>query len=253
MQICAKSTVQQGLAIALMLSISPRLWGIEEVFHAELVYPQERGELQLSLVPSLRSQGGERNTVTTLAVEYGLTEQWQVEVAWDSSGEVEIGSKYAWMQLRPNLHMAAAFDLRYPLNDLDSDFSEGFIEYEPSLLLARDFPRLGNLQLFLQTGIGLVERAGHHRELNDDEPAANEFSLDIGLFVPRQSFTWTTEISWSNNRWNRGGEENQLLLTPGLVWRFADAVEISFGIPIGLNSDSDDYRLVGQFILEWGD
>ena len=53
---------------------------VEEVFQAELVYPQEHGALQLSLAPWFTSITNQQTGQTSFTVEYGLTDAWQVEV-----------------------------------------------------------------------------------------------------------------------------------------------------------------------------
>ena len=63
---------------------------IEEFFLAETVYPQEQGELQLTLKPGYQG-GGPEGDLGTVAVsaEYGITDNLQIEASW-----------IAWQHLR---------------------------------------------------------------------------------------------------------------------------------------------------------
>ncbi len=56
---------------------------IQEVFQTELVYPQERGEVQLTFSPRYGKGGGQSLFQAPVSVEYGITKNWQVEVEWD--------------------------------------------------------------------------------------------------------------------------------------------------------------------------
>lgn len=57
---------------------------LNEVFQAETVYPQEEGEVQLLLGPTF-SDGDDRNLFQVpFSIEYGITDVWQLEVAWDT-------------------------------------------------------------------------------------------------------------------------------------------------------------------------
>ena len=142
---------------------SPRYheW-VNEVFQSETVYPQEEGEVQVS-VGALFERGDEdRRSVTPLALEYGITSAWQVELEWDSvvsldprdgdrvwgSGDLEIGTKYAWMNVGDsNLHLAAGFELGLPVGRFGNGISEGVAEYEPYLIVAHDFPSFFDLHV----------------------------------------------------------------------------------------------------------
>ena len=51
--------------------------------------------------------------------------------------------------------------------------------------------------------------------------------------------------------WNRGGEESELYLTPGLVWRPSGTWEVGVGAPIGLTRDADGLRGIVKLTYEF--
>lgn len=237
---------------------------IQEVFLTELVYPQEQGEIQMTLAPQFSKNTDADANRLNLIVEYGITDQWQFEVeltpyinvnsddmSSSGSGDIEIATKYTWMNVTDNLHIAVLFEIQFPAADINKKLTEGFIEYEPSIIVAKDFPDFYNLQLFMQTGFSFVKRNKTPEHFEELEPEAHEYNLNLGFFMPRQSFTWTTELNWSTNRWNNDGEENTLYLTPGGVWMLWDIVEVGLGVPLGLTADAEDYKLKAMFTLEW--
>ncbi|HEY7489558.1 MAG TPA: hypothetical protein VIH59_00405, partial [Candidatus Tectomicrobia bacterium] len=136
---------------------------IQEVFQTDLVYPQGKGEVQLTLTPQFHRAGQSRAWIMPLSIEYGLTDAWQVELEWEmfkhrnpearsttfGIGDLEIGTQYSFMHLAgAHFHAAVALHILFPTGNINDDLTEGFIEYAPSLMLARDCPGLNHLQLF---------------------------------------------------------------------------------------------------------
>ena len=56
---------------------------IQELFQSNLVYPQEKDEIQLTLFPSFRKNQSTQKTRTLFEVEYGITDALQVIFEWE--------------------------------------------------------------------------------------------------------------------------------------------------------------------------
>jgi hypothetical protein len=243
---------------------------IEELFQTELVYPQEKGEVQVTFAPRSQRVGKSHRLILPLKIEYGITDAWQAELGWETlkhlnpdegastvgPGDLQIGTKYSFMNIaNTNFHIAVGFDTLFPVGNLNHDLTEGFIEYEPFFILAKDFPELHNLQFFTQVGIGLVQRVKQADNPGEKEPAAHECTLNVGFFLPFHlpvgKFIFTSEFNWRTNRWNNDGQEDQKYYTPGLVWHLPSGWEIGIGAAIGLNSDADDYRIISTLTFEF--
>jgi hypothetical protein len=240
---------------------------VQEVFQTGLVYPQERGEVQLSYT-SRFSKGKHHSALETLLnFEYGITDHWQIEVEWNAMtrrtetgelatrgrGDLGIGTQYSFMNMRrSNFHSAIGFEVTFPTGNVEKELGEGFIEYEPYVIVARDFPKLNNMQIFSQVGVGFVQRV--HRRVGEDEeaPAAHEFNFNAGMFMPFRHMVFTGEFNLSTNRWNHGGQEREMYLTPGVVWRLPRAWELGFGVPVGLTRDSDKAGAILRVVYEFG-
>ena len=247
--------------------IEAREQPIQEVFQTGLVYPQERGEVQLSYT-SRFSKGKDHSSLQTpLNLEYGITDRWQIEIEWDAlsrrtegkattrgRGDLSIGTQYSFMNIRrSNFHSAVGFEVSLPTGSVEKELSEGFIEYEPYLIIARDFPKLNNMQIFSQVGVGFVQRARRQRaDADKDEPAAHEFNLGVGMFVPFRHLVFTSEFNLSTNRWNNGGREREMYATPGVVWRLPRNWEIGVGAPFGLTRDADKSGAILRVVYEFG-
>ena len=240
---------------------------VQEVFQTGLVYPQERGEVQLSYTSRFSKGHGRTLWQTPLNLEYGITDRWQVEIEWDAlsrrtetgeaatrgRGDLQIGTQYSFMNIRgSNIHSAVGFEVSLPTGDVEKELSEGFVEYEPYIILARDFPRLHNMQVFTQVGVGFVQRARQRAGSDDLEPAAHEFNLGVGMFVPFRRLVLTGEFNLSTNRWNHGGREREMYATPGAVWRLPRNWEMGIGVPVGLTRDADKSGAIFKLIYEFG-
>ena len=168
------------------------------------------------------------------------------------TGDLSIETKYSFMNVaNTNVHLAVGFELGLPTGDRDKGMSEGFIEYEPFLIAAKDFPGMKNLQVFTQIGIRLVKPTGPGHDFEDEEPAAHELTWGAGFFIPIRQLCITTEFNWATNEWNHGGNENKQSLTPGLVWRLPDNWEIGIGAPIGLSRKSLDAGVILKLTREF--
>ncbi|MEO8379114.1 MAG: hypothetical protein ABI779_05580 [Acidobacteriota bacterium] len=236
---------------------------VQEVFQTELVYPQEKGEVQVTAAVNWNEEQDGRTKEVPLSLEYGLTDAWQIEMSLtgvdrrfeggDSSqgvGDLEVGTKYSFMNIggRP-LHAAVGVEVTLPVGDPDQGLGEGLLQVEPFVAVGRDFPELNRMHVFGQVGLGLVRRT---RGGDDEGQPAHELSVNTGLLVPVQNFRLVAELNWASNRWNHDGDETSLFVTPGVVWDLPGTWELGVGVPIGLMNEGDRYRVITQLIYEFG-
>lgn len=239
---------------------------IEELFKTDTVYVQEKGEWQVGLAPVYQNNPAGDTWTVPIALEYGLTDQWQVEAEWNALvqhrlenrsvahgiGDLELGTQYSFMNVGGSLfHVAPRFSLGIPIADVNRGLTEGFLEYQPAMILARDFPQLHHSQFFAEVGMDFVQRVNRPSNPDNVEPAAHVFNLGAGFFTPFAHGALTMEFNWSNNRWNHHGTENDLYLTPGVIWKPVCGIELGVGIPVGLNNASDHYDVIVHAIYEF--
>jgi len=239
---------------------------IQEVFKTQLVYPQERGELQITFNSTYGRSRGRSLFQTPVSIEYGITKNWQVEIEWDvqsrrieigeprsgGTGDLSFGTQYSFMNMAgSNFHSAVGLEITLPTANIEKELTEGFIEYEPYLLLAKDFPKLGNMQIFSQAGIGFNQRLRRHLDAEDDEPAAHDLNLGVGAFVPLRQVVFTGEFNLSTNRWNNNGDEREIYFTPGIVWRLPHNFETGFSAPVGLTRDAEKFGFMFKLVYEF--
>jgi hypothetical protein len=239
---------------------------IEELFKTHLIYPQEKGELEVELASVYQNHAGGDTWTIPLSLEYGLTDRWQVEAEWDSLiqrypenhsvvrgvGDLEVGTQYSFMNVADSLfHIAPRFSIQVPVGDVNKGLSEGFLEYEPAVILARDFPELHHTQFFTEIGASFVQRVNTPAAVEGAAPPADALDWGSGFFVLFPHAAATLEFNWSNNQWNHHGTENDLYLTPGCLWRAKRNMEIGLGIPVGLNNGSDRFEVIAHLVWEF--
>lgn len=229
---------------------------IQELFLTEAVYPQDEGEIQLTLLPAYRNSPSRERGEIPITVEFGLTDSWQIEAGWTmlqfatepttaGIGNFELGTLYSFMDIGGTLtHAAVGFEIEAPLGDVNRNLSDGLLEYESAFILAKDFPSLNGTQIFSQWGLNLVQRVKSPDNANTKEPAAHSFSWNSGFFIPFGDLVYTQEFNWTTNEWNHNGQENEWFVTPGLIWSPIEETWFGIGIPVGLNNDADDFRVV---------
>jgi hypothetical protein len=239
---------------------------IEELFKTDLVFPQEKGELELEVASVYQNHSGADTWTLPLSLEYGLTDNWQVEAEWDSLvqryprhqpvargvGDIQAGSQYSFMNIGGSLwHLAPRFSVQIPVGDVNKDLGDGFVEYQPALILARDVPELHHTQFFAEMGASLLQRANTPAHTADLQPAAHELNWGTGCFVLFPRAAATLELDGTDNRWNHHGADDEIYLTPGALWRAARNVELGLGIPVGLNRGADRFDVMAHLVWEF--
>jgi hypothetical protein len=239
---------------------------IEELFKTDVVFPEEKGELELEVGSIYQNHVGGDTWTLPLSMEFGFNDSWQAEVEWNSwvqrypknqsvargFGDLELGTQYSFMNIGGSLfHLAPRFSIQLPVGDVNKELSEGFLEYEPAVILARDFPELHHTELFTEIGADLVQRVRTSKNTDDEEPAAHELNFGSGFFVLFAHGAATMEFNLDNNTWNHHGTENEMYMTPGCLWRVRRELEIGLGIPVGLNNGADRFDVVAHIVWEF--
>ena len=252
----AKDTEEED---ALRLGEDP----LQELFLTTAVYPQRRGELQVTLLPEFRNSRSRDQIDVPLFLEFGVTDQWQVELKWrtftqlyspDKQGIGDLGfeTQYSFLNIADTTnHAALGFEFTIPTGDVNDELSEGFLKYEPFVIFAHDFPELHRLQLFSQFSLSFVQRVKKRRDPLDDPPAAHEFVWNAGFFVPYEEFVFVMEFNWLTNEWNHDGDRNEQFVTPGLIWAHPLGGWLGLGIANGLNRKSAHQRVILQIVQEF--
>ena len=170
---------------------------IQEMFQSNLVYPQEKDEIQFTLFPSFNKNQSGQIARTLFEIEYGITDAFQVIFEWDGllyqnlrtaptiagPGNIEVGAQYSWMGLGDgNTHFSFGNLIEIPVGPVVNGLTEGFIEVQPFIILARDFPELNQSQIFFEFGFDWVDQIRNVPE--STAPEADSILWNVGAFFP---------------------------------------------------------------------
>ncbi len=119
-------------------------------------------------------------------------------------------------------------------------------EYEPYVIVVKDFPRLSRLQLFSQLGLTFVHSINRSiaSDVNHD---GKTIEWNSGMFVLYRQARFTTEINWS-----KGATENNLYLTPGIIWKLPRDTEFGVGVPLGISRNAESFRMIVKLVYGFG-
>lgn len=218
---------------------------VEELILGESPYPQEAGELQVTLSVEHLSTEEENTTDLVAELELGITDWLQVGVEvpyrWidgkegeeDEDGLRDVGVSVLCVLLNDDaLILSGAVEVNFPSGDEDKELGEGKIEVEPMLLGAARFD-----------GIELYGGVGG--EITDEDEV---FTYSAGLVAALGPVVGLLEVSGESGA-EGGGDE--AVIAPGLAVEVMDDVELLIGVPIGLNDDSPDwgatFRVTAEF------
>jgi hypothetical protein len=235
---------------------------LEELFMTETVYPQDKREIQITVGSQFSKSSGRKLFQTPMSIEYGLTDKLQISLEWAPTNrlkidgetfrglsDMEVGLKYSWMNIgKSNFHIATGFDLGVPSGSVKKELGEGAMEYEPYVVVAKDFPHLSRLQLFSQFGFSVAQPVRFAADDDDDEKSVSKgIEWNNGFFVAYKQTAFATELNWEKN-----GEESTLYLTPGIVWSLPRDLELGLGVPIGMTKSADSFRVIVKLSYEFG-
>ena len=238
---------------------------VEELFGTEEVYPQEKGEVQISFSSLFHRDSSRKTRHFPVSVEYGITETFQIEAQWEgytnmapfigpsahSVGNLTVGVKRSFMNMRKSdFHSAIGFTVGAPFGSVNQGFNDGLMEYQPNVILARDLPQWKNIHVITQAGLDFVQRI----KSPSNQPsvvAAHKFEWNSGFLVPYDRLRFVVEYNWNTNKWNHGGQNDQKYATPGIVWDLPGVWELSVGSAIGVNHGAEKFRITARAIYQF--
>ena len=233
---------------------------LQELFLTETVYPQERGEFQITL-----GALGDRTRTDTAAlipvsIEFGLTDRWQLEAGWDGythfhsapfkqmrTARFSAGTKYSMMNIAGSrVHAAFGLDAEFPRSGA---FAEGEgednIELEPFVALSADIAR--HLNLFASFAMSV--EADDEAVRNLSERLDDNGSIGGGLLVPMEHVTIAVEYTSRSDQlpWRLDGSP---LITPSLTIH-GGKWETAFGMPVGVRAGARTPGMAFHLIREF--
>ena len=229
---------------------------VEDLFASDVVYLQEKGEVQLELKPARTRAGGSRTTAIEADIEYGPRDWWQVETEWEARqwrrlpdgtvtaevGDIGIGTRVGSRCVAGSPYLVSmGLDITIP-SDVIADIGEAtrHVGLAPSFIIARDIARAA--QVF--SSFEVEARVDHRRSGIGDWTYAS----DTGMFVRIvRGFRLTAEFSVG------GGpdRDNEVHVIPGVLWHRGDTIEVGVGLLTPVSHDTPR-GMLAHVVCEFG-
>lgn len=219
---------------------------MEELFLGRVVYPQDKGEVQIT-EGYFKGVESVSDAVLFTEVEYGITDRFQLslEVPVEfNPGESFDGVRALGVEAYWNFYsdratgraLGAGFEVGAPLDAPEDEPRQ--VIYEPFFIAYQDF---GGVAANFSAAVEIEDPvSGDERAETTGELAAAVFGA-VGPFVPM--LECQVEI---------GPEETPARLAPGLyVRRFWNAVDVGASLPVGLNRDAPEIGVFMFAIVEF--
>ena len=216
---------------------------LQELFLTEVVYPQEKGETQLTFSVLLDRAPAGGSALIPLSIEYGLTDRWQIGAGWDGytdfhhlrNARAFLGTKYSVMNIKDSpVHAAIGVDVEFPdAGAFPDDEGETGLEADTFIALAADLGR--GVTLFGSGGYSLESRAATALFKNGERPD-DPATLSFGALVAFARATVALEYTNRDDGlpWRLEGSP---LVTPSLVFHPGHQWELAAGIPFPLRGE----------------
>ena len=210
---------------------------IQEFFLSDAVRCQEKGEWQLTAGVDSRHRIG---TSSLLKTEYGVTNRLQLgaELPYgmteEESSEVTsrwstatLGVEYQIIRSDRPFALAVGMAFGIPVR------SNGEVEYEPTILLAKNFHKLQIHASFVA-------------DIEEEKPS---FQYNLASVYPVKSH-WFPTLEF-NGRSLQG--DGAFYLTPGMYRNLRHRIQLGAAIPLGVGGRAGSVGIVGKVIWEFGE
>jgi hypothetical protein len=223
----------------------------------EVVYPQDRHEVQATFIADHERFDGGRSFAIPVAVEFGITDAWQIGVSGlpysrvalngaetaSGRGGLAVGTKYSFMNIHGSpVHAAVGVEAEFQHGPaVENAQNESGHEVETFGVVAVDLR--SHMTAFAHAGV-----IGARTAVDEGEPNGR-LSWTMGALIAGHRATLATELNFINNRGFRRGTGGTYV-TPSLTVHPREAWELAVGVPVGLTSRSNTVGLIGHVIYE---
>jgi hypothetical protein len=223
----------------------------EELAITESIVLQEADELQTTAFARYASLPDAKVLMWTAALEYGLTDRWQLECevpyafrnpdnshSVDGLGDIEVATRYAVRVFRTQpWALDVGFGVGLPTGDETKELGEGRVSLEPRFTLSQWFGAI-NAQ-FNGAWQCAVSQGG-------EEPK-NEFTYNLAVVYPVGQWFFAVEGNGTST-----SRETKYYITPEVIWRPRRNVELLVGVPCGVTRAAGDYGIIASVTFEFG-
>ena len=244
------------------LAAQERTHPVQELFFTEVVYPQEKGETQVTFGALVDRSERVPAALVPFSIEFGITDRWQIEAGWDGysrsrrapvqqlrTARFSVGTKYSFMNIAGSpLHAAIGIDAEFPHpNAFADDEGEDSVDLEPFIAIAADASRrltvFGSATLSWEPA-DVAALIGH--AVRPEDPGTISAGALVAMGRATVAFEYTNrsdELPWRL--------DGAPLLTPSIVLHPPHKWEVGVGTPIGLGHGEHQPGVAAHIVKEF--
>jgi hypothetical protein len=220
---------------------------IQELFLGKIVYPQEKGEVQLSL-GYFDGVGAPGNSETLFGIEYGITDRLQIgfdisresieeDVRFDGVRNLGFELYYNFYNDRPTGRAyGVGFEFGLPVDSAAGE-SRTYV-YEPFFVA---YPEYRQFAVNFSAALEIENPSAVN------EAPASTGKVALGIFRRSEYVVPMLELQVEIAE-----EGTPARLAPGLYFKsFVEPVDVAVSFPIGLNNDAPDFAVYFLAIIEF--
>lgn len=229
------------------------------------VFPVGKGIFEVIVQPEYYHGKEESDLALLMSFSYGPTETWtgyiniypyiihqETELRTSGFGDIDIGLQNSWIYINKSTFSASVlFNAHIPTADINKGLTDGFLRYEPYIILTKDFNHeTWRTQFFAQIGFSFVQRLKEPADEEDLPPSAHSFIFNGGVAARFEKVNYSVEINWETNTWNGSGDNSEAYVTPGIYVQVKDKLALGVGVPIGITRDAANYAIIGNLLVD---
>jgi Putative MetA-pathway of phenol degradation len=239
-----------GLAMlspALVLAQMPML--PEQLPITESVVLQDQDELETSADVRYFRFPDHKETTVDAQLEYGLTDQWQIEAdvpytflkpdgesTVDGIGDVEISTRYGVLDFRRQpFSLDLGLGTTLPTGDRGRELGEGRLSLEP-FFVAGQWIGPVNAQLHFAWRRAVTDAGTEPKD---------EYEYNLALIYPIER--WYLIVEGDGESTTAG---TKYYVTPGIAWHPANRLFFLLAAPLGVTQAAADYGVIASATLE---
>jgi hypothetical protein len=230
-----------------------------EQIKTKTAYTCSKNKIEFELVSDFQSSKEKRSFIENLEIEYGITDNWDVELeipyvyvkpegleSNSGFGGLEIESKYNfYRQDNAKFAISGGLEIFLPLGDKNKELGEGNFEIEPGLFISKGW----NNMFFHLNLIGELELE------EENVKGKEEQEIEFEKFKCNLILEWPTDRESRFYLGTRGEiykNETQFFLLPGINWEWPmGSWELELGLGASVELTGDSWGIIGLIEIEF--
>jgi len=230
---CAAGAAEPAPAAASTPPTETEIRKIEGIFGSDLPKTEKKGSIRLIVHPHFGDLTNRDYIRVLTGIRWGVNDHTELTAGVESYfdhglkktsegngiGDLRLGGKYGFGEkLVPGYDTSAGLNLFFPVGHPPIGMTNGHNEYSPYFVIGKKIARHPGLELFLNTGVNLLQNTSIAGSFEVNTPHSDSLSFTPGLVYNRNQYHYTLELTYETT--SLIGQDNKQFFTirPGFAW-----------------------------------